>query len=263
MDRAFWLATAERCSWSQALGMKDKRPKLLFKKFLYTKHDEKLIIEKAYVHLFFIQAVNDVQRGNYLCKSSDAVKLAAIHYYSWHGAFDPNAEQFKISYLKDLRLGEQLMPTPLITAQVVQVRVKRTTSHHTTPHTTPHHHTTPSHHTITPHHTTPHHTTPPPSPSPPPPPPSSHYYFTQVDYEWEPRIIKEHQKISEIFSKVQSLLQYSPSNCPLTLSPTLSPTHSRSSLAVVIIRPTVALRAIPPVVRRAWHFYARSQGDVH
>jgi hypothetical protein len=37
--------------------MKDKRPKLLFKKFLYTKHDERLISEKAYVHLFFIQVL--------------------------------------------------------------------------------------------------------------------------------------------------------------------------------------------------------------
>lgn len=58
----------------------------------------------------------------------------------WHGPFDPQAEEFKIGYMKELRLGEQLMPTPLITAQ--------------------------------------------------------------VDYEWEPRILKEHQKISEIFSKL-------------------------------------------------------------
>ena len=59
-----------------------------------------------------------MQRGNYLCKSSDAVKLAAIHYYVWHGPYDPNAEQFKMTYMKELRLGERLMPTPLITAQV-------------------------------------------------------------------------------------------------------------------------------------------------
>ena len=64
------------------------------------------------------QAVNDVQRGNYLCKASDAVKLAAIHYYVWHGPFDAAKEQFSISYMRELRLGEQLMPTPLVTAQV-------------------------------------------------------------------------------------------------------------------------------------------------
>ena len=36
--------------------MKDKRPKFLFKKCLFTKQDEKLISEKAFIHLFFIQA---------------------------------------------------------------------------------------------------------------------------------------------------------------------------------------------------------------
>ena len=46
------------------------------------------------------------------------VKLAAIHYYVWHGPHDPAREQFSLSYLKGLRLGEQLMPTPLVTAQV-------------------------------------------------------------------------------------------------------------------------------------------------
>ena len=63
------------------------------------------------------QAVNDVQRGNYPCKASDAVKLAAIHYYVWHGPFDATKEQFSLEYMHELRLGEQLMPTPLVTAQ--------------------------------------------------------------------------------------------------------------------------------------------------
>ena len=53
---------------AKALGIKDKRPKLLFKKFLFTKQDERLISDKSFIHLFFIQAVNDVQRGNYICK---------------------------------------------------------------------------------------------------------------------------------------------------------------------------------------------------
>ena len=103
-------------SRAKALGMKEKRPKLLFKKYLFTKLDEQLVTEKAFIHLFFIQAVSDVQRGNYLCKASDAVKLAAIHYYVWHGAFDPAREQFSIGYMRELRLGEQLMPTPLLTS---------------------------------------------------------------------------------------------------------------------------------------------------
>ena len=78
-------------SRAKALGMKERRPKLLFKKYLFTTVDERLVTEKAYIHLFFIQAVSDVQRGNYLCKASDAVKLAAIHYYVWHGPHDPYA----------------------------------------------------------------------------------------------------------------------------------------------------------------------------
>ena len=49
------------------------------------------------------------------------VKLAAIHYYVWHGPHDPSREQFSLSYLKELRLGEQLMPTPLVTAQVLAI----------------------------------------------------------------------------------------------------------------------------------------------
>ena len=136
-------------SRAKALGIKERRPKLLFKKYLFTKHDERLVTEKAFIHLFFIQvpfapvleaiartqslmaypcvpppkpapsqAVSDVQRGNYLCKASDAVKLAAIHYYVWHGPYDPSREQFSIAYMRELRLGEQLMPTPLVTAQV-------------------------------------------------------------------------------------------------------------------------------------------------
>merc|ERR1719191_893100 len=83
-------------SRANALGIKDKRPKLLFKIFLFTKQDEYLISEKAFIHLFFIQAVNDVQRGNYSCKSSDAVKLAAIHYYVWHGPYDDNKDAFSL-----------------------------------------------------------------------------------------------------------------------------------------------------------------------
>ena len=43
-------------SRAKSLGMKDKRPKLLFKKCLFTKQDERLISEKAFIHLFFIQA---------------------------------------------------------------------------------------------------------------------------------------------------------------------------------------------------------------
>ena len=58
-----------------------------------------------------------MQRGNYLCKASDAVKLAAIHYYVWHGPYDESKEQFSLTYMRELRLGEQLMPTPLVTAQ--------------------------------------------------------------------------------------------------------------------------------------------------
>ena len=52
------------------------------------------------------------------CKASDAVKLAAIHYYVWHGPYDEKKEQFSLNYMRELRLGEQLMPTPLVTAQV-------------------------------------------------------------------------------------------------------------------------------------------------
>jgi len=40
---------------AKALGMRDKRPKLLLKKFLFTKHDEGLIGEKAFIHLLYIQ----------------------------------------------------------------------------------------------------------------------------------------------------------------------------------------------------------------
>jgi hypothetical protein len=40
---------------AKALGMRDKRPKMLLKKFLFTKHDEQLISEKAFIHLFYIQ----------------------------------------------------------------------------------------------------------------------------------------------------------------------------------------------------------------
>jgi hypothetical protein len=42
-------------SRAKALGMKERRPKLLFKKFLFTKQDERLVTEKAFIHLFFIQ----------------------------------------------------------------------------------------------------------------------------------------------------------------------------------------------------------------
>ena len=83
-----------------------------------------------------------MQRGNYPCKASDAVKLAAIHYYVWHGPFDATKEQFSLEYMHELRLGEQLMPTPLVTAQ--------------------------------------------------------------QDFDWEARIHKEQQKISEIFSKLSA-----------------------------------------------------------
>ena len=43
-------------SRAKSLGMKAGRPKLLFKKCLFTKQDERLISEKAFIHLFFIQA---------------------------------------------------------------------------------------------------------------------------------------------------------------------------------------------------------------
>ena len=46
------------------------------------------------------------------------VKLAAIHYYVWHGPYDATKEPFTLAYMRELRLGEQLMPTPLVTAQV-------------------------------------------------------------------------------------------------------------------------------------------------
>jgi hypothetical protein len=65
------------------------------------------------------QAVNDVQRGNYLTKLSDAIKLAAIQYYVWYGPFDEGKEQFSIQHMRDFKIGEQLMPTPLVTAQVI------------------------------------------------------------------------------------------------------------------------------------------------
>jgi hypothetical protein len=40
----------------QSLGMRDRRPKILLKKFLFTKQDERLITEKSFIHLFYIQA---------------------------------------------------------------------------------------------------------------------------------------------------------------------------------------------------------------
>ena len=43
-------------SRAKSMGMKERRPKLLFKKCLFTKQDERLISEKAFIHLFFIQA---------------------------------------------------------------------------------------------------------------------------------------------------------------------------------------------------------------
>ena len=43
-------------SRAKSIGMKERRPKLLFKKCLFTKQDERLISEKAFIHLFFIQA---------------------------------------------------------------------------------------------------------------------------------------------------------------------------------------------------------------
>ena len=60
----------------------------------------------------------------------------------WHGPFDATKEQFSLEYMHELRLGEQLMPTPLVTAQ--------------------------------------------------------------QDFDWEARIHKEQQKISEIFSKLSA-----------------------------------------------------------
>ncbi len=39
-----------------------------------------------------------MQRGNYSCKSSDAVKLAAIHYYVWHGPYDDTKDAFSLPY---------------------------------------------------------------------------------------------------------------------------------------------------------------------
>ena len=103
-------------SRAKALGMRDRRTKLLLKKFLFTKHDERLITEKPFIHLFYIQAVNDVQRGNYLTKLSDAIKLAAIQYYVWYGPFDASKEQFSLPYMREAKIGEQLMPTPLVTS---------------------------------------------------------------------------------------------------------------------------------------------------
>jgi len=64
------------------------------------------------------QAVNDVQRGNYVTKLSDAIKLAAIQCYVLYGPFDESKEQFSIQHMRDFKIGEQLMPTPLVTAQV-------------------------------------------------------------------------------------------------------------------------------------------------
>ena len=37
-----------------------------------------------------------MQRGVYNAKASDAVKLAAIHYYVWHGPYDAAKEQFTL-----------------------------------------------------------------------------------------------------------------------------------------------------------------------
>lgn len=45
-------------SRAKALGIKERRPKLLFKKYLFTKHDERLVTEKAFIHLFFIQVLH-------------------------------------------------------------------------------------------------------------------------------------------------------------------------------------------------------------
>ena len=62
--------------------------------------------------------MNDVQRGVYPCKQGDAIKLAAIHYYVWHGPYDETMPQFSLPYMRGYRIGDQLMPTPWVTAQV-------------------------------------------------------------------------------------------------------------------------------------------------
>ena len=42
---------------TQTLGLRERKPKLLFKRRLFLKHDESLISEKAFIHLFFIQVI--------------------------------------------------------------------------------------------------------------------------------------------------------------------------------------------------------------
>ena len=59
-----------------------------------------------------------MQRGVYPCKQGDAIKLAAIHYYVWHGPYDETMPQFALPYMRGYRIGDQLMPTPWVTAQV-------------------------------------------------------------------------------------------------------------------------------------------------
>ena len=85
-----------------------------------------------------------------MCKSSDAVKLAAIHYYVWHGPYDDTKDAFSLPYatrqfcpwhprwylsrfdryMRELRIGEQLMPMPLLaSAQVTTLTLPTTPLH--------------------------------------------------------------------------------------------------------------------------------------
>ncbi len=108
-----------------------------------------------------------MQRGNYLTKLSDAIKLAAIQYYVWYGPFDQSKEQFSLQYMREVKIGEQLMPTPLVTSQVAAQRsysggLKQSRGLF--------------HHVLVP----------------------------QVECDWEARIHQEARKISEIFAKLSS-----------------------------------------------------------
>lgn len=106
--------------------------------------------------------MNDVQRGNYPTKPSDAIKLAAIQYYVWYGPFDDSKEQFSIQYMRDCKIGEQLMPTPLVTSQVRPWPSRRSRCATT----------------------------------------EAVRSLSQVECDWESRIHNETRKISDIFAKL-------------------------------------------------------------
>jgi len=90
-------------------------PRLLFKKRLYVKTDEALMMTSPrFLHLIFIQAVDEVLRGTLNVSLSDAVKLASILYYVKFGPYRAEGKEFTARYVAENQLIAQLVPSTLL-----------------------------------------------------------------------------------------------------------------------------------------------------